>query len=96
MTDINNGANELARQLATLMDKMKDDRDGLNEVLTISEMSKYTGGLRKSAIAALIAEGKFPSPIKLSSRRNVWLKSEILSWQLGRIAAARGKRERLA
>lgn len=92
MTD--NGATDLARSLAALMTKMQDDRDGLNEVLTIAEMSKYTGGLRKTAIMALIAKGEFPAPIKLTSRRNVWLKHEIVAWQLGRISAARKKVDR--
>ena len=94
-----NGAAELASALATLIDnKMQDDRVGLNEVLTLRELAKYTGGLRRSAIAALMKKGQFPQPVKLSERRRVWLKSEIISWQLGRIAAARkpAKREHLS
>lgn len=91
-----NGATDLARSIAELIDRAKDDRDGLREVLTIKQMAKFTGGLKRSAIEALIAKGEFPAAVKLSTKRRVWLKSEILSWQLGRIAAQRKpvKRER--
>jgi predicted DNA-binding transcriptional regulator AlpA len=45
-------------------------------------------GLRKSQIDYLIAAKEFPKPIKLSDsgRSIAWLASEILSWQLSRIA----------
>jgi prophage regulatory protein len=90
------GAAKLASALATMIDnQMKDDHVGLKEVLTLRELAKYTGGLRRSAVAALMKKGQFPHPVKLSERRRVWLKSEIISWQLGRIAAARKPAKRV-
>ena len=35
---------------------------------------------RRSRIMQLVAAGKFPAPIKLSSRRNVWRASDIQNW----------------
>ena len=65
------------------------DNTDLAEVLTFKQLEPYTGGLKRSAIAELEKRGKFPSPIKLGERRRAWLKSEVVAWQQGRIAAAR-------
>ena len=40
----------------------------------------------RSQIYALIADDKFPKPIKLSQRSSAWLKSEIDEWKAARIA----------
>ena len=53
-----------------------------------AELPVYCG-LRRSQIDNLIAHKEFPAPIHLSEggRAIAWLTSEILSWQLRRIAA---------
>jgi prophage regulatory protein len=54
----------------------------LNEVLHIT-------GLGRSTLYALALAGKFPSPIKLSSRCSAFVESEVRAWMAARIAAAR-------
>jgi prophage regulatory protein len=73
---------------------MSDDE--LVEVLTLNEMSKYIGSLQRSGVAKLVKRGLFPKPVRLTTRRLVWIKSEIVEWQRARFAAARPvKREHL-
>ena len=43
-------------------------------------------GLCRSAIYQLVAEGKFPKPIRLSAQSVGWLETEIAAWQQARIA----------
>jgi prophage regulatory protein len=43
-------------------------------------------GLKRSAIYALMAVGKFPKPVQLSAKSVGWLQSEIAEWQEERIA----------
>ncbi len=47
--------------------------------LRIKDVSKKVG-LPKSSVYALIQQGDFPKPIKLSKRTAAWLDSEIESW----------------
>ena len=35
---------------------------------------------KRTRIMQLVAEGKFPKPIKLSSRRLVWRARDVLAW----------------
>jgi len=44
-------------------------------------------GLPTSSLYAMIASGKFPAPIRLSSNRVAWLSRDIATWQAERIAA---------
>jgi prophage regulatory protein len=44
-------------------------------------------GFSVDRIKQLVAEGKFPRPIKIGARAVGWLESEIAAWQQERIAA---------
>jgi len=46
-------------------------------------------GLGRSSIYALIADGQFPSPIRLSANTVGWLEHEIDGWIAGRAKATR-------
>jgi mRNA interferase RelE/StbE len=46
-------------------------------------------GLRRSAIYAAIAAGRFPRPIHLGPRAVGWLASEVEAWIAGRVAELR-------
>lgn len=43
-------------------------------------------GLPESSLYRLIADGKFPKPIKLSEHRVAWLEDDIANWQAERLA----------
>ena len=43
--------------------------------------------LRKSTLYALMAEGKFPTSVRLAARAVAWRESEVLAWCDGRIKA---------
>lgn len=45
-----------------------------------SELPTFGIPYRKSRIMQLVANGKFPAPIKLSARRNVWRASDLQEW----------------
>jgi len=44
-------------------------------------------GLSRSTIYALIAEGKFPRPVKLSVRAVAWPESAVAAWLANRMRA---------
>ena len=46
-------------------------------------------GLRRSAIYAAMAAGRFPRPIHLGPRAVAWLAIEIAAWVAERVAASR-------
>jgi prophage regulatory protein len=46
-------------------------------------------GLRRSAIYAAMAAGRFPRPIHLGPRAVAWLAIEIDAWVAERVAASR-------
>ena len=48
-----------------------------------SEMTTLSG----RQIDRLVAAGKFPKPVELSDRRIAFVKSEVLAWNLDRVAA---------
>ena len=60
------------------------------KVIRLAELTLFTG-LRRTQIALLIAEGRFPRPVRISARRNCWLAEEIAVWQAERIAERDGK-----
>ena len=47
---------------------------------------KQRTGLARSKIYALIGEERFPRPVKLGERVNVWPDNEIEDWIAARIA----------
>jgi len=51
-------------------------------------------GLRRSALYALVAAGRFPKPIHLTVRAVAWLENEVFAWIAARIAASRPASER--
>jgi prophage regulatory protein len=56
-------------RLLRVKDIVGDKRKGIHPLIPISKSSWWAG----------VAEGKFPSPIKLGSRTTCWRESEILS-----------------
>jgi prophage regulatory protein len=44
-------------------------------------------GLRRSLVYEMMAEGRFPAPVKLSGRAVAWPSDEIDAWIAERIAA---------
>jgi prophage regulatory protein len=58
-------------------------------ILRMAEV-KRASGLEASHIYALIRQGKFPRPIKLSSQAVGWLSDEIAEWQASRPRAEGG------
>ena len=58
------------------------------KLLRINAVKEKTG-LKHAMLYALIAEGKFPKPVKLSERCVAWLLSEVEAFIQGRIAASR-------
>jgi prophage regulatory protein len=47
-------------------------------------------GVARSSLYDLIAEGRFPKPIKISDRCVGWVEGEVREWMRQRIAASRG------
>jgi prophage regulatory protein len=65
-------------------------------ILRRAEVQRVTG-LPTSTLYDMMANGRFPRPVRLTSNRVGWLESEIKDWQQARIderdarAAARGR-----
>lgn len=57
----------------------------LHKIVRLADLSQFCG-LRRTQIELLIAEGKFPRPVKLSARRKGWLEAELIIWQQQHIA----------
>jgi len=70
-----------------LLTKYKDNPDGLS-LIRLPSVEKESG-LKRSAIYKLISEGKFPAPIKITSRSSAWIKAEIKEWIAHRIHESR-------
>ncbi len=60
----------------------------IHTILRRREVERRTS-LSRSSIYALIANGSFPEPIKLSKHAVGWVETEINSWLDGRIRASR-------
>jgi prophage regulatory protein len=56
-----------------------------DDVLRRKQVTKETG-LGRSMIYALMAQEKFPRPIKISKRAVGWLASEVAAFKIARIA----------
>lgn len=72
---------------------MNDEHPRLSRLYRRSQLSQYVG-LRRTQIDELIKKKEFPRPIPLSDtgRAVAWLESDLLTWQLHRLA----KREKEA
>ncbi|MBN9051542.1 MAG: AlpA family phage regulatory protein [Rhizobiales bacterium] len=57
----------------------------LHTIVRLADLPKYCG-LRRTQIEKLIAEARFPRPVKLSARRIGWIEAELIEWQQQRIA----------
>lgn len=58
--------------------------------LRLPEVLSRTGFRAPDSIYRLAKEGRFPRPVKLSSRASGWDSREIDAWIAARIAASRG------
>lgn len=56
------------------------------QLLRLPEVVERTR-LSRSQIYALVKQGEFPPPVKLSANFAVWVAAEIQSWIASRIAA---------
>jgi len=56
---------------------------GVDTVCKLTSMSAST-------IRRLVGKGEFPKPIQLPGNRQAWVKSRVLAWNRGRIAADPG------
>ena len=63
---------------------------GHDRLMRRPEVQRVTG-LSRSSQYRLIAEGDFPSPIRLSANTVGWLASEVDAWVARRVAASRNK-----
>jgi len=61
----------------------------LQRVIRLRDLPDFVG-LRRTAIEGMIAEGKFPKPIRLSERSMAWVESDLIAWQQERIAERDG------
>ncbi|HVX56368.1 MAG TPA: AlpA family phage regulatory protein [Candidatus Saccharimonadales bacterium] len=59
--------------------------DQLHKIVLRSKLVQYSG-LGRTQTDKLIAEGRFPRPVKLSARRIGWLEQELIAWQQDRLA----------
>lgn len=50
---------------------------------------EHKTGLRRERIRQLEKLGQFPRRIALSSRKNVWLESEVVNWVAAKVADSR-------
>jgi prophage regulatory protein len=63
--------------------------DTIRETLQRRTAVEQDTGLSRSSIYSLIAEGKFPKPIRLTERSVAWRESDIQQWINDRIAASK-------
>ncbi len=58
-----------------------------DRLVRLPEVEGLTG-CKKSTIYALIGDGKFPKPVRLSARHVAWAETAVLQWVQDRIAEA--------
>ena len=66
---------------------MNGDAEHPDRLLRIGEVKSHVG-LGKSKIYALIAEGRFPRPYKLTPKAARWSEQEVIAW-IERVRAGR-------
>lgn len=59
------------------------------EFIRLPEVRKLVG-LGTTKIYTMANDGLFPKQVKLGGRAVAWVKSEVLQWNMDRLAAARG------
>ncbi len=59
-------------------------------LLRLPDVSRATG-LARSSLYDLMAAGRFPRPVALTSTARAWLESEVMEWVAQRIAARDAK-----
>ena len=57
-------------------------------LLRLPDVRRATG-LARSTIYALVADGRFPAPIKLGERATAWVSGEVEDWIKQRIVESR-------
>lgn len=73
------------------MSTAHDDRhDEPIEFIRLPEVKKLVG-LGTTKIYTMASDGLFPKQVKLGGRAVAWIKSEVLQWNVDRVAAARGQ-----
>lgn len=60
------------------------------EFIRLPEVKKLVG-LGTTKIYTMASEGLFPKQVPLGGRAVAWVKSEVLQWNMDRVAAARGQ-----
>lgn len=60
-----------------------------DKILKLPAVREITG-LSRSSIYRLAAEGRFPSPVKLSERASGWRESALRNWIDSRTTASNG------
>lgn len=58
-----------------------------DRLVRLPEVETLTG-CKKSTIYLMIGQGKFPKPLRLSTRMAVWPETAVLQWVQDRIAEA--------
>ena len=56
---------------------------GLQETITAKQVAAWLG-INRSTIYRYVEEGKFPKPVKLSARRQVFIKEQVIQWFIDR------------
>ncbi len=59
------------------------------EFIRLPKVKELTG-LGTTKIYVMASKGMFPKQVHLGGRAVAWVKSEVLQWNMDRIAAARG------
>lgn len=60
------------------------------EFIRLPEVKKLVG-LGTTKIYTMASQGLFPKQVPLGGRAVAWIKSEVLQWNIDRVAAARGQ-----
>jgi prophage regulatory protein len=60
------------------------------EFIRLPKVKELTG-LGTTKIYTMASEGLFPKQVPLGGRAVAWVKSEVLQWNMDRLAAARGQ-----
>lgn len=60
-----------------------------DRLVRLPEVESLTG-CKKSTLYTMIGQGKFPRPVRLSTRHVAWAETAVLLWVQERIAQAQG------
>lgn len=70
--------------------RTEDQHEEPIEFIRLPEVKKLVG-LGTTKIYTMASEGLFPKQVPLGGRAVAWVKSEVLQWNMDRLAAARGQ-----